>query len=118
MNPELNASDAFVAAWLPGTEGGGVADVLLRGPDGDVGHDFHGRLTFSWPRHAQHTPLNIGDADYAPLFPYGYGLRYRDGAGKIDRLDEADAARGRTTFDGSRGTGSTYPRSPDGGSTG
>ncbi len=115
VNPELNASDAFVVAWLPGTEGGGLADVLMRGPDGDVDHDFNGRLTFSWPRHAQQTPLNIGDADYAPLFPYGYGLRYRDGSGEVGRLDEADTALGRTTFDGPRDAGSTYPRCPDDG---
>ena len=118
VNPELNASDAFVVAWLPGTEGRGVADVLFRGVGGDVGHDFHGRLSFSWPRDAQQTPLNIGDVDYAPLFPYGYGLRYRDGPGTIVRLDEVDAAHGRPAFDGSRGAGSTYPRPPDGCSTG
>ena len=44
VNSELNASDAFVAAWLPGTEGGGVADVLLKAADGSVNHDFKGKL--------------------------------------------------------------------------
>ena len=76
VTPEINASNAFVAAWLPGSEGGGVADVLFRTNAGAVAHDFRGRLSFSWPRAPDQTPLNIGDADYDPLFPFGYGLRY------------------------------------------
>jgi len=69
VNAEIAMSQAFVAAWLPGSEGGGVADVLF----GD--YDFRGRLSYSWPKHdAQH--LNIGDPHYDPLFEYGYGLRY------------------------------------------
>lgn len=76
VNAELNASDAFVAAFLPGTEGGGVADVLFRRPDGSVAHDFHGRLAFSWPRRPDQFKLNAGDPGYDPLFPYGYGLSY------------------------------------------
>ena len=76
VNPELNASDAFVAAWLPGTEGGGIADVLIGGPDGSPRHDFTGRLSFSWPRDATGTPVNVGDEGYDPLFAYGYGLSY------------------------------------------
>ena len=110
VNPELNASDAFVVAWLPGTEGGGVADVLFRGRNGEIGHDFHGRLSFSWPRHALHTPLNVGDTDYAPLFPYGYGLSYRDEGEELGRLGEDDKASDLPTLDGSRVAGSTYPR--------
>ena len=111
VNPELNASNAFVVAWLPGTEGGGVADVLFRGPNGKLDHDFHGRLSFSWPRHALHTPLNVGDTDYAPLFPYGYGLRYDDAV--VDtpgRLDETDSARGLPARDRPTTAPSTYPR--------
>jgi beta-glucosidase len=76
VTPEINASDAFVAAWLPGTEGGGLADVLFRKPDGSINHDFSGKLSFSWPRSPSQTPLNVGDVPYNPLFPYGYGLRY------------------------------------------
>lgn len=87
VNPELNASDAFVAAFLPGSEGGGIADVLFRGRDGAVGHDFKGRLSFSWPRRADQTPLNRGDADYDPLFPYGFGLTYAD-EGSLPALSE------------------------------
>ncbi|MCI4566365.1 exo 1,3/1,4-beta-D-glucan glucohydrolase [Lysobacter sp. CFH 32150] len=76
VNPELNASDAFVAAWLPGTEGGGIADVLVAGADGKPRHDFHGKLSFSWPRTAAQLELNKGQANYDPLFPLGYGLTY------------------------------------------
>ncbi|MDH3497201.1 MAG: glycoside hydrolase family 3 protein, partial [Gemmatimonadota bacterium] len=76
VNPELNASTAFVAAWLPGSEGGGVADVLFRNADGGVNADFRGTLSYSWPAAPSQTPLNRGDADYRPLFPYGFGLTY------------------------------------------
>lgn len=78
VNPEINASDAFVAAWLPGSEGGGIADVLLRNADGSVNYDFRGKLSFSWPKDPMQSPLNVGDADYDPLFAYGYGLTYSD----------------------------------------
>ena len=70
VNAELEASDAFVAAWLPGSEGQGVADVLF----GD--HDFQGRLSFSWPRRDADNP-NRGDDPDLSLFPYGFGLRLR-----------------------------------------
>ena len=66
----LPTTNAFVAAWLPGTEGQGVADVLF----GDA--DFSGTLPMSWPREVQQLPINVGDAEYDPLFPYGYGLTY------------------------------------------
>lgn len=74
VNDMLNLSDAFVAAWLPGTEGGGVADLLLRAVDGTPPVDFRGRLSFSWPAAECQTPLNAGDARYTPLFRVGYGL--------------------------------------------
>ena len=80
VNPELNQSDAFIAAWLPGTEGGALADLIVRKPDGNVNHDFSGKLSFSWPNDATGKPLNYGDPDYQPLFAYGYGLSYRDTA--------------------------------------
>ncbi len=76
IEPELAACDAFVVAWLPGSEGGGVADVLFRKADGSVNFNFAGNLSFSWPRTPSQTVLNRNDAKYDPLFPYGYGLRY------------------------------------------
>ena len=76
-NTEINLSNAFVAAWLPGTEGGGVADVLFRQRNGAVGFDFTGTLPVSWPRAACQTQVNVGDPGYDPQFAFGYGLTYR-----------------------------------------
>jgi beta-glucosidase len=70
LNPQINAADAFVEAWLPGSEGEGVADVLTGK------HDFTGKLSFSWPKSPDQTPLNVGDAKYDPQFAYGFGLSY------------------------------------------
>jgi beta-glucosidase len=70
INDVLDKSDAFVAAWLPGTEGQGVADVLF----GDF--NFKGKLSASWPRSMQQIPINFGDSNYDPLFPYNFGLTY------------------------------------------
>lgn len=77
VNRSIDASDAFIAAWLPGSEGQGVADVILANPDGSVQHNFVGKLSFSWPERADQTPLNIGDKDYQPKYSYGYGLTYK-----------------------------------------
>lgn len=79
VNPELNASDAFVAAWWPGSEGDGVADVLFADGSGQPRFHFNGRLSFSWPKTPLQTELNIGSDDYDPLFPLGYGLDYSNG---------------------------------------
>jgi beta-glucosidase len=76
VNPQINRADAFVAAFLPGSEGEGVADVLLAGRDGKAQHDFRGTLSFSWPKRPDQTPLNLGDAPYDPQFAYGFGLTY------------------------------------------
>lgn len=73
VNPEINASDAFVAAWLPGSEGGGVSDLLFKR---EPGFDFTGKLAFSWPKRADQATLNVGMEGYDPLFAYGYGLHY------------------------------------------
>ena len=86
-NAELNLSTAFVAAWLPGTEGGGVADVLFRNRNGSVASDFTGRLPVSWPRSACQTALNVGDPGYDPQFAFGYGLTYRSRS-EVGALDE------------------------------
>ncbi len=89
-NPEINASDAFVAAWLPGSEGGGVADMLFRT---DPAFDFTGRLSFSWPKTATQADLNVGTAGYDPLFAYGYGLSYgnKDNLAALSEISGIDA---------------------------
>ncbi len=72
LEPDLLAKvDAVVASWLPGSEGKGVADVLFGT------RPFTGRLSVTWPRSVDQEPINIGDAEYDPLYPYGWGLRTR-----------------------------------------
>uniref|UniRef100_A0A8I6YJZ1 Uncharacterized protein n=1 Tax=Hordeum vulgare subsp. vulgare TaxID=112509 RepID=A0A8I6YJZ1_HORVV len=68
VEPYIGAMDAFVAAWLPGTEGQGVADVLF----GDYG--FSGKLARTWFKSVDQLPMNVGDKHYDPLFPFGFGL--------------------------------------------
>lgn len=87
VNPELNASDAFVAAWLPGSEGGGVADVLLQKPTGGVAHEFSGRLPFSWPATADPVRYDASGAVRGALFRRGYGLSVAD-ASRVAHQDE------------------------------
>ncbi len=91
VNPHINASDAFVAAWLPGSEGAGIADVIFKAADGSVPYDFHGKLSFSWPGTAAQTAVNRGDGSQA-LFAYGYGLTY-SANGNLRKLSEGDGAR-------------------------
>jgi len=74
VNEQLNHSDAFVAAFLPGTEAGALAELLFKTRFGKVDQDFKGRLSYSWPAAACQTPINVGDPLYDPLFPAGYGL--------------------------------------------
>ncbi len=70
VNDILPNSSAFIAAWLPGTEGQGIADVLF----GDYAPT--GKLSHSWPRDMNQIPINAGDSVYDPLFEYGFGLTY------------------------------------------
>jgi hypothetical protein len=81
LGDALENADAFIAAWLPGTEGDGIADVLF----GDFAPQ--GRLSHSWPRRMEQVPINEGDASYDPLFPYGYGLTY---GGALSDLTKAE----------------------------
>ncbi len=90
VNDLLNLSDVFVAAWLPGTEGKGVSDLLIAG---SKRHDFTGKLPFSWPKSACQTDLNVGDKRYAPLFAWGYGLKSATRS-KVGKLDAAYPAGG------------------------
>lgn len=88
-NDLMNLSDSFVIAWLPGTEGKGVADVLFK----RHGARFSGTLSFSWPKSVCQAALNVGDKDYAPLFAAGYGLAYGRHA-KVGQLDATYPAGG------------------------
>ncbi|RZV40664.1 MAG: glycoside hydrolase family 3 protein, partial [Acidimicrobiales bacterium] len=83
-NPEINDSDAFIAAWLPGSEPAGITDLIFRT---NPNHDFTGRLSFSWPKNAMQFKLNKHHAIYDPLFELGYGLSYTDGE-NLDPLPE------------------------------
>jgi beta-glucosidase len=71
ITDQLGEMDALVASWLPGSEGAGVADVLFGS------EPFTGRLSVTWPRSEDQVPVNVGDRNYQPLFPYGWGLRTR-----------------------------------------
>lgn len=66
----VNDFDAILAAWLPGTEGEGITDILFG--------DFKpaGKLSFTWPKNMAQVPINTGDKNYDPLYPFGYGLTY------------------------------------------
>ena len=75
VNRQLNASDAFIAAWLPGSAVEGIADVIFT-KDDEIHHDFTGKLSYSWPKTKYQSVLNFTDSIYDPLFPYGYGLSY------------------------------------------
>jgi beta-glucosidase len=99
IEDELPDWDAFIAAWLPGTEGQGVADVLF-------GDTFPvGILSHSWPRDGA-APVNLGDANYNPLFPYGYSVHV-DGDRDADTLpDRWEALYGLNPYD----DGSTHPQ--------
>ncbi|RXZ65031.1 glycoside hydrolase family 3 protein [Pelagerythrobacter rhizovicinus] len=94
VNEALNEADAFVTAWLPGSEGGGVADLLFAGADGNPAYDFQGRLPTAWPATARH--------DGPTLFPFGYGLTYADGAQSWETLPQdsqvADDGRGNGVY--------------------
>lgn len=91
VNREINASNAFVVAWLPGSEGGYAMDVIFTNEAGVSVSDFKGKLSYSWPRTVVQTPLNVGDANYDPLFAFGYGLTYADD-GDVGYLSEEAGA--------------------------
>lgn len=116
VSEEINLSDAFVAAWLPGTEARGITDVLFK----EFGHDFRGRLSFSWPSTKCGTTINVAashipgyklppqeqaiDGEHAPLFPFGYGLSYNANKSTtfgidptVIALDTSDSACGVST---------------------
>lgn len=92
-NDLLNLSDAWVVAWLPGTEGKGLADVLFRTADGGIAHDFTGRLPFSWPATACQSTLTASGHVHPPLFGAGYGLRFGSASTSNKLVDASDTLR-------------------------
>ena len=84
VNPALNAADAFVVAWLPGSEGGGIADVLVGDAAGKPRFDFTGKLPAAWPMATQ-----MSDGT---LYDFGYGLSYASPANRWAPLPEVDVA--------------------------
>jgi beta-glucosidase len=76
-----------------------VADALFRDSAGKPRHDFRGKLSFSWPKRADQTPLNFGDPGYDPLFAFGYGLRYGQ-PGEVAQLSEERPAPSSSGADG------------------
>ncbi len=88
LTNQLSEIDALVASWLPGSEGAGVADVLFGN------RAFTGQLSQSWPRSAAQEPINVGDSNYNPLFPFGWGLttKIRGGAGYSANAKAATAS--------------------------
>ncbi len=89
VNPALNMADAFVVAWLPGSEGGGIADVLVGDQKGQARHNFVGKLPAAWPK----TP-NMDDGE---LYAFGYGLDYSSAASPWTKLAEVDTGNGGDT---------------------
>lgn len=85
---EFDQASAVVASWYPGSEGEGVADVLF----GDA--DFTGRLSMTWPWTNSQEPINVGDADYVPRYPYGWGLRTGSTYARLQQTRDVLAASG------------------------
>lgn len=84
LNPLINAADAFVAAWLPGSEGQGVADVLIADSEGQPRFDFKGRLPFDWPKN----PCDAEIGQFEPAFAFGFGLTFGSPAADWQPLPE------------------------------
>ena len=104
MNAEINSSDAFVVAWLPGTEGGGIADVMVADAKGQARYDFTGKLSFDWPNaelNKQDKALPVADL----LLTGGQGLSYGDTELLVGNLNEAslskNSAASQVVFSGS-----------------
>lgn len=98
QNPQINAADAYVAAFLPGSEGAGVADVLVGDARGAARRDFRGKLSFNWPSRPDQTLQDAGRPGHDPQFAFGYGLTYAD-RGSLPHLQEVAL----TTAAGERG---------------
>ena len=95
MNAFINGSDAFVAAWLPGTEASGISDVLIADPQGNPRYDFKGKLAFAWPAHAKQENFGSNASQSSePQFPFGYGLDYRSKS-VVAQLEDHDSTHAK-----------------------
>ena len=70
IDEDIDNWDAFLAAWLPGMAGEGIADVLFGN------YNPTGKLAFSWPKNISQLPIDVTDDTYDPLFKFGFGLSY------------------------------------------
>jgi beta-glucosidase len=91
VNQYINASDSFIAAWLPGTAVEGIADVIFS-IDGEEQFDFVGKLSYSWPKVKSQTELNHQDKSYDPLFPFGFGLDYSSKS-QLEMIESIDTVQ-------------------------
>ncbi|TVU34971.1 hypothetical protein EJB05_16830, partial [Eragrostis curvula] len=90
IEPYVPLMEALVAAWLPGTEGQGVADVLF----GDYG--FTGKLPHTWFKSVDQLPMNVGDSHYDPLYPFGFGLTINSSLPGFSGADSLEHKKQRT----------------------
>ena len=72
LEPILDKCDAILAAWLPGSEGAGISDIMF----GD--YSPTAKLSFTWPKNMKQIPINFGDTNYDPLYRFGHGLTFKD----------------------------------------
>jgi beta-glucosidase len=72
LEPVLDKCEAILAAWLPGTEGAGISDVIF----GD--YNPTAKLSFTWPKSMKQIPINYGDTNYDPLYKFGHGLTFKN----------------------------------------
>ena len=72
LEPVLDKCDAILAAWLPGTEGAGISDVIF----GD--YNPTAKLSFTWPKSMKQIPINYDDTNYDPLYKFGHGLTFKN----------------------------------------
>ncbi|CAL9042857.1 unnamed protein product [Musa banksii] len=93
IEPYVHLMDALVAAWLPGSEGQGVTDVLF----GDYG--FTGKLSRTWFKSVDQLPMNVGDMHYDPLFPFGFGLTTGPTTARLSTSSPASAAAAAAAAD-------------------
>lgn len=93
-NDIINKSDAFVAAFLPGSEAQGISDLLFKSKDGKVKYNFTGKLSFPWPSTACPPSIHEEQGKYKPLYAIGYGLNYsqKSNIGQLP-LDDAPACQ-------------------------